>query len=184
MGWTEKVLSNGHNLSNVSIDTTTPFGPNFGESEFTTMEGAQSDGIEKVTESGLEPSSSSESGLKPSSSSESGLDVSKLTEDDSMIEDESIVVKVPGEDFVLLNPSKSSKDEWSYRRPAELNGLPFWGLLDMYSGGGYLIPMRGSRSSLIHHMSTLRNQSWIDERSRALFAEFSAYNAQVSACSF
>ena len=160
MGWTEKVLSsNGQNLSNVSIDTTTPFGPIFGESEFTTMEGAQSDGIEKVTESGL----------KPSSGSESGLDVSKLTEDDSVIEDESIVVKVPGEDFVLLNPSKSSKDEWSYRRPAELNGLPFWGLLDMYSGGGYLIPMKGSRSSLIQHMNTLRNQSWIDERSRAVF---------------
>lgn len=173
MGWSEKIPSNDHNLRNVSIDTTTPFGPNFGESEFTTMEGAQSDGIEEVTESGV----------KPSSRSESDLDVSKVTEEDSMIEDESIVVKVPGEDFVLLNPSKSSKDEWSYRRPAELNGLPFWGLLDMYSGGGYLIPMKGSRSSLIHHMNTLRNQSWIDERSRAVFAEFSAYNAQVSACS-
>lgn len=160
MGWTEKVVSNGENLKNESIDTTTPFGPNFGESEFTTMEGVQSDGVEKVT------------------------DVSKLAEEDSIIEDESIVIRVPGEDFVLLNPSKSSKDEWSYRRPAELNGLPFWGLLDMYSGGGYLIPIKGSRSSLIHHMNTLKNHSWIDQRSRAVFGEFSAYNAQVRACSF
>lgn len=25
------------------------------------------------------------------------------------------------------NPSKSKKDEWNYRRPSELDGLPFWG---------------------------------------------------------
>lgn len=26
-----------------------------------------------------------------------------------------------------LNPSKSKKDEWNYRKPSELDGLPFWG---------------------------------------------------------
>ncbi len=26
-----------------------------------------------------------------------------------------------------LNPSRSRKDEWNYRKPSELDGLPFWG---------------------------------------------------------
>ncbi len=26
-----------------------------------------------------------------------------------------------------LNPSRSLKDEWNYRKPSELDGLPFWG---------------------------------------------------------
>lgn len=44
----------------------------------------------------------------------------------------------------ILNPSKSSKDEWNYRDSIELDGLPFWGKLDMYSGGGYVIALKVS----------------------------------------
>ena len=31
-----------------------------------------------------------------------------------------------------LNPSRSKKDEWNYRKPSELDGLPFWGLSYSY----------------------------------------------------
>lgn len=100
--------------------------------------------------------------------------------EDESIDDPSIVTKIPGEDFIILNPSKSKKTEWMYRKAAELDGLPFWGVLDMYSGGGYLLPLRGSRKSISQHLDGLKNNSWIDSRTRAVFAEFSVYNAQVN----
>lgn len=46
--------------------------------------------------------------------------------DDETLE-EGIATRLPGEDIVLLNPSKSKKTEWQYRKPSELDGLPFWG---------------------------------------------------------
>lgn len=80
----------------------------------------------------------------------------------------------------ILNPSKSKKDEWNYRTPSELDGLPFWGKLDVYSGGGYVIPLRGSRGDLLEKTKRLEQQNWVDGRTRAVLAEFSAYNAQVN----
>ena len=100
--------------------------------------------------------------------------------EDESIDDASIVTRIPGEDFIILNPSKSSKTEWMYRKPSELDGLPFWGVLDMYSGGGYLVPLKGSRKSITEQLDALKKDSWIDSRSRAVFAEFSVYNAQVN----
>lgn len=82
--------------------------------------------------------------------------------------------------LVLVNPSKSRKSPWMYRRSDELDGLPFWGKLDAYSGGGYTVPLRGSRESLTGKVSALRQHHWIDERTRAVFAEFAAYNPQVN----
>lgn len=79
----------------------------------------------------------------------------------------------------FLNPSASKKDEWNYRSPKELDGLPFIGKLDMYSGGGYVLPLKGSRQDLWTRIEQLRRQDWIDERTRAVIAEFSVYNAQV-----
>ena len=101
-------------------------------------------------------------------------------EDEESIDDVSIVTRIPGEDFVILNPSKSSKTEWMYRKSSELDGLPFWGVLDMYSGGGYLVPLKGSRKSITDHLEGLKSNHWIDSRTRAVFAEFSVYNAQVN----
>lgn len=82
--------------------------------------------------------------------------------------------------YKYLNPSKSLKDEWHYRTQRELEGLPFWGKLDVYSGAGYIISLRGSRESIVHRMDELKSQRWIDARTRAVFAEFSVYNAQVN----
>ena len=104
----------------------------------------------------------------------------KYSEEDDSIDDKSIVTKIPGEDFVILNPSKSKKNEWMYRKAAELDGLPFWGLLDWYSGGGYLVPLKGTPKEITSHLERLQNDSWIDSRTRALFVEFAVYNPQVN----
>lgn len=104
----------------------------------------------------------------------------------------------------FLNPSRSKKDEWNYRSPSELDGLPFLGevlsstkhcnatfiirlikfyfagKLDVYSGGGYVLPLKGSRQELWTHIEKLISNNWIDERTRAVVAEFSVYNAQAN----
>lgn len=118
-------------------------------------------------------------GIEDRSVSKSDDDI-KYEEDDGVVKDESIATKIPGEDIVILSPTRSKKTEWMYRRPSELDGLPYWGILDMYSGGGYLVPLKGSRKSIIDQLQVLKNNSWIDSRTRAVFAEFSVYNAQVN----
>ncbi|KAK8779497.1 hypothetical protein V5799_019173 [Amblyomma americanum] len=71
-------------------------------------------------------------------------------------------------------------DEWHHRRAKELNGLPFWGKLDVYGGGGYLVPLRGTNEKIIDKLRQLEKADWIDGGTRAVFVEFSVYNAQVN----
>lgn len=89
----------------------------------------------------------------------------------------------PGWREVLVDEvkDKSRVDEWHHRRAKELNGLPFWGKLDVYGGGGYLVPLRGSKDKIVQKLRQLEKSDWIDGGTRAVFAEFSVYNAQVRA---
>ena len=48
-----------------------------------------------------------------------------------------------------------------------------------YSGGGYELKMKGHIDKLKEKLIILQNNSWIDNRTRALITEFSVYNAQV-----
>lgn len=54
------------------------------------------------------------------------------------------------------------------------------GKLDAYSGGGYVLALKGSRQELSEKIARLVSQNWIDERTRAVIAEFSVYNAQAN----
>lgn len=73
-----------------------------------------------------------------------------------------------------------TNDEYRYRSSKELNGLPFWAIRDVYGGGGYVFPLRGTHEKLKEEMFRLEKSDWIDERTRAVFVEFSVYNAQVN----
>uniref|UniRef100_A0A2L2YFJ8 Polycystic kidney disease protein 1-like 2 n=1 Tax=Parasteatoda tepidariorum TaxID=114398 RepID=A0A2L2YFJ8_PARTP len=73
-----------------------------------------------------------------------------------------------------------TNDEYRYRRAKELNGLPFWAIRDVYGGGGYVFPLRGTPEKLKEEIFRLEKSDWIDPQTRAVFAEFSAYNAQVN----
>ena len=44
----------------------------------------------------------------------------------------------------------------------------------------YVVDLKGSRARLISEMWRLQSQQWIDERTRAVFIEFSLFNAQVN----
>ncbi|GBM99940.1 Polycystin-2 [Araneus ventricosus] len=73
-----------------------------------------------------------------------------------------------------------TNDEYRYRTSKELNGLPFWAIRDVYGGGGYVFPLRGTPEKLKEEIFRLEKSDWVDKRTRAVFAEFSVYNAQVN----
>lgn len=74
--------------------------------------------------------------------------------------------------------------EYKYLTATQLNGYPFWGQLDWYGGGGYIVPLLAKRyengSKLIKKMTQLERSGWIDKDTRAVFVEFGTYNAQVN----
>jgi hypothetical protein len=68
---------------------------------------------------------------------------------------------------------------FSYTDSSELDGYPYWGQLAVYSGGGYVVPLKGDKEELIDFLTRLETQDWIDRYTRAVFVEFTTYNAQV-----
>ncbi|XP_025099956.1 uncharacterized protein LOC112567446 isoform X4 [Pomacea canaliculata] len=77
--------------------------------------------------------------------------------------------------------SSNSTESWYHYTPAsDINGYPYYGKLAIYSGGGYLAPLKGSKDELKTFMKKLENEKWIDRYTRAVFVEFTTYNAQVN----
>lgn len=66
--------------------------------------------------------------------------------------------------------------EYRYTQASERNGFFTKGQLGFYSGGGYVHELRGSSSQLINGMRSLREQGWIDQRTRAIIVEMTTFN--------
>jgi polycystin 2 len=54
------------------------------------------------------------------------------------------------------------------------------GQFNSYDGGGYVFALRGSLSYLQGNLTLLQQLNWIDKNTRAVFAEFSAYNTNIN----
>ncbi|CAM1317953.1 Uncharacterised protein g6856 [Pycnogonum litorale] len=80
--------------------------------------------------------------------------------------------------------SAAKRYEFQYQHASTLKGLPYWGVLDWYGGGGYVYPilhhLRGKYRGYHREIERLEENDWIDERTRAVFVELSVYNAQVN----
>lgn len=59
-------------------------------------------------------------------------------------------------------------------------GTTFYGTHDAYTGGGYVQTLNGSAEELHTAFTRLEKENWIDEGTRAVFIEFSAYNVQTN----
>ncbi|CAL1292788.1 unnamed protein product [Larinioides sclopetarius] len=74
--------------------------------------------------------------------------------------------------------------EYKYLTASQLKGYPFWGQIDWYGGGGYVVPLVANRDSdvksLIRRLERLEKDGWIDKYTRAIFVEFGVYNAQIN----
>nr|XP_042900061.1 polycystic kidney disease 2-like 2 protein [Parasteatoda tepidariorum] len=77
-------------------------------------------------------------------------------------------------------------NEYKYLTAAQLKGYPFWGQLDWYGGGGYVVALVTRKRSnsdlpqLQEKLKKLEKEGWVDRHTRAVFVEFGIYNAQVN----
>ena len=54
----------------------------------------------------------------------------------------------------------------------------------IYQGGGYVASLRGDASDNVATVRRLRNETWIDRYTRAVFVQFGSYNAHVNLFSY
>ena len=73
-----------------------------------------------------------------------------------------------------------SLQPFKYTTAETLQSLPFSAILDSYSGGGYVYKIQGSAGNIRNDLEDLKRLYWIDNNTRAVFLEFSTYNANVS----
>ncbi|XP_041369822.1 polycystic kidney disease and receptor for egg jelly-related protein-like [Gigantopelta aegis] len=75
--------------------------------------------------------------------------------------------------------SANESTMWTYQSGIELHTLSIMGKLATYPGGGYVLQF--PRNAVLAHevLEDMRNTSWIDEYTRAVFVEFTVFNPSV-----
>ena len=74
----------------------------------------------------------------------------------------------------------SCADRWQHFSSSELNGFPFVGRLVTYDGGGYVANLGYNEETAWTVIADLHANSWLDKQTRAVFVEFTVYNANVN----
>ena len=75
--------------------------------------------------------------------------------------------------------SNITTSPWTYQTMEELGSIPFLGLMGTYSGGGYSFDLSISNGTEVY-LDSLKQNSWIDSRTRAIFVEIAIYSTQVN----
>ena len=75
--------------------------------------------------------------------------------------------------------SNMTSSPWYYQSMSDLGGLPFLGVMGTYGGGGYSFDLTFSNVTE-SYLNPLKENSWIDARTRAIFVELAIYSAQVN----
>ncbi|PIO23463.1 hypothetical protein AB205_0175910, partial [Aquarana catesbeiana] len=69
---------------------------------------------------------------------------------------------------------------WTYFTEDQLKGSSHWGILATYSGGGYYLDFNTTKQDTLRSLQILRNNLWLDRGTRAVFIDFSVYNANIN----
>lgn len=72
------------------------------------------------------------------------------------------------------------QDEYRYTTSDELDSTPTSAGISDYSGGGYVLKLKGFIGEVEERVQLLKDNAWINNRTRAVMVEFAVYNAQVS----
>ena len=82
---------------------------------------------------------------------------------------------------VLPNGQISScLERWHYQSTVDLRGFPYWGRVARYSGGGYVANLGYDMVKAFTVVADLHSNGWIDIQTRAVFVEFTVYNANTN----
>lgn len=74
----------------------------------------------------------------------------------------------------------SCPTRWQYRSMIDIKAFPYWGRIAMYNGGGYLAELGYDYHTALTVIADLHSHIWLDTQTRAVFVEFTVYNANVN----
>ncbi|KAF1405195.1 Polycystic kidney disease protein 1-like 2, partial [Spheniscus humboldti] len=80
----------------------------------------------------------------------------------------------------VFDNSSDLSSAWRYQSQSKLRGHPIWGKLAIYRGGGYVIHLGTDPKNASRTLQYLFNNVWLDTFTRAVFVEFTVYNANVN----
>ncbi|ETE72361.1 Polycystic kidney disease protein 1-like 2, partial [Ophiophagus hannah] len=80
----------------------------------------------------------------------------------------------------FLDNSSEFYSAWQYQSQARLRGHPIWGKLAVYRGGGYIVHLGMDSTNASRILQYLFDKTWLDSFTRAVFVEFTVYNANVN----
>ncbi|XP_056621432.1 polycystic kidney disease protein 1-like 2 [Triplophysa dalaica] len=86
----------------------------------------------------------------------------------------------PGWIQLNVNDSKTLLQPWQYQSQAKLRSNPVWGSVALYKGGGFVVDLGSDQQNASRLLQYLFNNSWLDVYTRAVFVEFTVYNANVN----
>ncbi|KAK3861331.1 hypothetical protein Pcinc_044496 [Petrolisthes cinctipes] len=75
---------------------------------------------------------------------------------------------------------ETNTSAWEYYTEEELNGADHWGKLTTYSGAGSYQDLGLNRSESKDILADLRKNLWIQRATRAVFIDFTVYNANIN----
>jgi len=89
------------------------------------------------------------------------------------------------EDVLSYGPYKNSPNAtndtaWFYRTKKELKGSTHVGLMNEYGGGGFALDLSSDKDTTDLLITELFDDLWIDRGTRAVFIDFTIYNANVN----
>nr|XP_006042336.2 polycystin-2 isoform X3 [Bubalus bubalis] len=88
------------------------------------------------------------------------------------------VYSVSSEDRAPFGPRNGTA--WIYTSEKDLNGSSHWGMIATYSGAGYYLDLSRTREETAAQVANLKKNVWLDRGTRAIFIDFSVYNANIN----
>ena len=85
-------------------------------------------------------------------------------------------------DNALLPNGKvlSCLERWRHQTMLQLRGFPYWGRFTIYSGSGYVANLGYDQVTAYTVVADLHSNKWLDIKTRAVFVEFTVYNANTN----
>ncbi|KAK7507557.1 hypothetical protein BaRGS_00001492 [Batillaria attramentaria] len=78
------------------------------------------------------------------------------------------------------DPSAENYTAWVFKSESALEGSSHWGLIDTYSGAGNVQNLQSTKNGSMEIIDYLEKNLWIRRGTRALFMDFSVYNANIN----
>ena len=76
-----------------------------------------------------------------------------------------------------IHPQSKLAEAFTVRSAKNLSGLPYWGFLTVYGGGGYVANLGDTKQEAFDMITGLEESDWLDHLTRAVFIETNIYNA-------